>query len=697
MHKIIFSLFILLHILAGCESNTHHSDTEILKLRLKEDALNLGFRSRTDRYIISDFSKAEEYLSTMQQDGSWSDVNYQDHDNNWSPLKHLDKVIVMTINYSKESSPFYESNALLEGLEKSLNYWHEVNPTCDNWYKNDIAKQFYFNVIGLLLQDKISDSLFEKIVNDLTAEPSMTGSNRTLVATSTIYRGVLEDDEARIRSGVKGVTDQVIVTSKEGIQPDFSFHQHGHFIYNGSYGHNFLRESIWLATMVHGTRFAYTDEQIKTLRDYYLEGTRWMLRAELFDYNVRGRQVGRPEGDLLLAKKIIPQLDQFMIADPSYLEAYQTSKKHIETQTPQAIEGNRYFWRSDYSTHHRSQYFTSLKMCSERTVGIELNMNSENKLGYWLPYGLTYICRRGNEYQGIFPAWDWARLPGVTNPYFEYTEKGKGKAYTQNTSFVGGVSDGKYGVSSMDFYKDSTRARKSWFWFDEEWVALGTGISSKHESPIVTGVNQCHLSGDIIVDGELFAPGTQTLENPTWVLHDSIGYVFPGNESVELKAEVQRGNLQRIYGLGADSVYSPEVFSLWFDHGRLPDNEQYAYIVAPGKSAVDILTYVQDIPVAILSNTAQVQAVKHTELQITGIAFHQAGAFNIDEDITISTDQPLIVLIDQKKELITVSDPTTKLDTAKVTVMHSNGKSQTMVIQLPEGGLAGKSVQVKIE
>ena len=54
-------------------------------------------------------------------------------------------------------------------------------------------------------------------------------------------------------------------------------------------------------------------------------------------------------------------------------------------------------------------------MCSERTVGIETNVNSENKLGYWLPYGLTYIYRHGYEYDGIFPVWDWAILPGVTN------------------------------------------------------------------------------------------------------------------------------------------------------------------------------------------------------------------------------------------------------------------------------------------
>lgn len=690
-----YILPLLFFFLISCKQETKKSDVELLKDHLKEDALNLGFRSRTDRYIISDFGKAPEYLASMNEDGSWSDIDYQDRDNNWAPLKHLDRTIVMTINYVKPSSSLFENKDLLAGIEKALSYWYTANPSCENWYKNVIAKQFYFNVIALLLQDKIDPSLHEKMVNDLTEEPSMTGSNRTLVATSTIYRGVLENNEVRIRSGVKGVTDQVIVTTKEGIQPDYSFHQHGHFIYNGSYGHNFLRESIWLATMVNGTSFAYTEEQIKTLRDYYLEGTRWMLRGGLFDFNVRGRQVGRPEGGLLSAEKIIPQLDQFIIADPEYSEAYKESKKHVESLTPQAIEGNRHFWRSDYTVHHRPQYFTSLKMCSERTVGIELNMNSENKLGYWLPYGLTYINRRGDEYQGIFPAWDWARLPGVTNPYFEYEEKGKGKAYTQKTSFVGGVSDGKYGVSAMDFSQNETSAKKSWFWFDEEWVALGAGIQSNHEAPIVTGVNQCRQIGDVIVDGRLFSNAQKTLNNPSWVMHDSVAYIFPEKQQVEIKAEIQEGNLQSIYGLGIDSVYAPQVFSLWFDHGKNPKDKSYSYMVSPGKTSEAIADYVQKLTINILSNTSLIQAVTNKGLQLTGIVFYEPGEFS-DTGMSIKVNEPCLVLVDQNKGVITVSDPTAKLRNVNISIKLNSVKSQIETIELPTGGLAGSSISIDI-
>lgn len=687
--------------LLGCfilfQASFAQDDIEILKNHLRDDALiSYGFQPRIERYTDFHLTKAGDYLKSLNPNGSWTDVDYHDRDNDWSPLEHLNRLLTMTVNFEKKSSSLFQNKELLEGIEKSLEYWYIINPVCDNWYKNEIAKQFYFNVMGLLLQNKIDKSLHSRIVNDLTAEPRMTGSNRTLVAISTIYRGVLENNPERIIRGVNGVTGQIHVTEKEGIQPDYSFHQHGPFIYNGSYGSNFLRESIWLATIVHGTGFAYKLGQIKDLRDYYLKGTRWMVRGGVIDYNVRGRQVGRSDAFDLGGDNLIQQLEHFIIADPQYKEKYMASKMHIENKTPQEISGNKHFWRSDYTAHHRSAFFTSLKMCSNRTVGIELNMNSENKMGYWLPYGLTYIYRHGNEYKGIFPVWDWARLPGVTNPYIEISAAKKGEAHTQQTSFVGGVSNGNYGVSAMHFSKDKTNAKKAWFWFDNEWVALGAGIQSDHKEPIVTGVNQTLLKGAVFVDGTQFRKKDQTLKNLSWVLHDSVGYVFPGNQTVEIKVDAQSGNLQRIYGLGKDSVYSTEVFSLWFDHGNEPSEESYEYIILPGASPSQLDVYTKNLPVSILSNTAEIQAVSHEKLNITGIVFHQAGAFTVRTDLLVAVDHPVLLLLDLENGFISVSDPTTQLKQVEITLRKNNDTVQTKIVSLPADELGGKSVRVPL-
>lgn len=690
---IVFKILIFLISLTVFSQNI---DIQILRNNLINDALqNQGFSPRTGRYIVSDFSKAEEYLTGLEPDGSWTDVDYLDRDNNWSPLVHLDKMLVMTINYANSTCTLYKNKALLQGLERSLNYWYKVNPVCDNWYKNRIAKQFYFNVIGLLLQGEIDDSLHSKMVNDLTENPTMTGSNRTLLAISTFYRGVIENNIEMVKLGVTGVTDQIIVTDKEGIQPDYSFHQHGHFIYNGSYGSNFLRESIWMATVVSGTSFAYTEEQIGILRDYFLQGTRWMLRGNLFDYNVRGRGVGRDDGLIPLADIILPQLEHFIIADPDYRDQYETAKNHIENKTPQDINGNKHFWRSDYTAHHRPAFFTSLKMCSKRTVGIELNMNSENKLGYWLPYGLTYIYRRGDEYNAIFPVWDWALLPGVTCPQVEILEYDKRESRTQQTTFAGGVSDGKYGVSAMDFSKQDTKAKKAWFWFDNEWVALGAGIVSNHEATIVTGINQTMLNGKVLIDGKRLKKGNYKLKNPHWIYHDSVAYLFPEDEPVNIKTDIQQGNIQRIYGLGKDTVYAEEVFSLWFDHGLNPQNKSYQYIVVPGIIPNEVSRYAKNIPITVLSNTRKIQAVSHDHLEITGIVFHKAGEFAVSQKLVVGVDQPCLLLLN--KGMITVSDPTASLKEIAITLERGEGSMLTKGVKLPTGGYAGNSVSVKMD
>ena len=689
--KSISTIFLLLCLFSTL-GFSQKSDIEILRKNLLNDALiNRGFQPRIERYITPDYGKAAEYLTNMTSEGSWSDVNYTDRDNNWAPLLHLTRIIVMTVNFSKENSGLHQNSDLLKGIEKTINYWYTVNPECDNWYKNRIAKQFYFNVIALLLEGKIDESLLSKMVNDLTEIPTMTGSNRTLVATSTFYRGVLENNREMIKLGVTGVTDQIAVTIKEGVQPDYSFHQHGKFIYNGSYGFNFLRESIWLATIVHGTEFAFSKEHIKVLRDYFLEGTRWMIRGGVIDYNVRGRQVGRGDAMKLYADLLIPILNHLIIADPEFQKEYKSSIDKIEKQLPQNTFGNKHFWRSDYTIHHREKYSTSLKMCSERTVGIELNMNSENKLGYWLPYGLTYIYRKGNEYDGIFPAWDWARLPGVTNPYIEIEESEKGKKYTQQTSFVGGVSDGKYGVSAMDFAKNETKAKKAWFWFDDEWVALGTGIESEHDSTIITGINQSLRNGSIMTDGEFPIKNRQTLNSPNWILHDSIGYVFPVKEKVEFNGGIQSGNMQRIYGLGKDTVFSYPVFSLWFNHGIKPKNETYEYIVVPGISENELEKYAQSLPIEIISNTNEIQAVSHKKLQITGIVFYKKGVFKTD-DLQVKVNKPCLLLLDKKNNSISVSDPTAKLDEIEVSLIRNNKIVFNKTVNLLSDGFAGKSV-----
>ncbi len=675
---------------------SQQDEIELLKSRLIEDALvNKGFVPRVGHYITPDFEAAAQYLAAQNFDGSWTSVDYLDTDNSWDPLSALNKILVMSVAYNQSSDPLYQNEKLLSGIERALTYWYQVDPTCVNWYKNDIAKQMYLGPIAILLKGQIRDDLLYQMIEDQTPAPRMTGSNRTLVSTSVFYRGVLEKNPARIKSGIRGVMDPVKISYDEGIQPDYSFHQHGPFLYNGSYGSNFLRETAWIASMVEGTSYAFSEEHIRILRDYFLQGTRWMIWKGLFDYNARGRQVGRPSGFGQDADKQISILNYLMAADPANKDTYLEIQASIKHLRPQELSGLKHFWRSDYTVSYQDHFYTTVKMCSERTIGMETDVNHENLLGRYLPYGLTYIYRRGDEYEDIFPVWNWARLPGVTSPDTVPVEKGK---YTQQTRFVGGATDGAFGVSAMDLQLNTTAGKKAWFWFEEGFVALGAGITSNNENTLFTGINQSNLQGKVFVDGDLYTAGASSLQPVQWVWHDSTAYIFPDSPSnVQIEALEKSGNLHRIFGLEEDTVYRKEVFSLWYNHGVRPANETYAYGVFPGVSREETQALTKKPPIEVLSNNENLQAIQHTSSERMGFAFYKVTDYPLSKKITLSVSDPCLVVINKESNKITVSDPTTKLDEVTVSFERKNGKKNSVTVSLPDGEYSGQSKTIDLK
>src|SRR5690606_34224712 len=112
-------------------------------------------------------------------------------------------------------------------------------------------------------------------------------------------------------------------------------------------------------------------------------------------------------------------------------------------------------------------------------------VTGDGKLGSRQSDGRLYLVRRGDEYfgRGLWPALDWSRLPGIT---VEQT----GSAANNDvgvgfSAFVGGTGDAQNGVSAMVLLprRSSLRAQKSWFFFDDTIVFLGSSIRATSDSP----------------------------------------------------------------------------------------------------------------------------------------------------------------------------------------------------------------------
>jgi hypothetical protein len=190
------------------------------------------------------------------------------------------------------------------------------------------------------------------------------------------------------------------------------------------------------------------------------------------------------------------------------------------------------------------------------------------------------------------------------------------------------------------------RARKSWFFFDDEVVALGAGIttSSNNPHPIETIVENRLLgtpgntsTPTLRVNGVLQSSATgwsMNQPNVSWVHlrnpmqatygNADVGYFFPEPVQLRGKRESRSGRWSDINEpFGGNSLIQRTWLTLWLDHGeRLTSpGASYAWVTLPGKSQAQTATYAANPDIEILSNTTAVQAVRDKRLGATGLNF----------------------------------------------------------------------------
>jgi chondroitin AC lyase len=199
------------------------------------------------------------------------------------------------------------------------------------------------------------------------------------------------------------------------------------------------------------------------------------------------------------------------------------------------------------------------------------------------------------------------------------------------------------------------------------------------------------LRGEVLVDGQAFSGKEEVKPNTSWVWHDEVAYIFPKGKDVMVKATEQSAPLQKIFGLGADTVFREEVFSLWIDHGVQPEKARYTYVVVPGISPKKAARYSRKSPISFHFNTTQIQALTHKKLGVTAIAFHEEGKVNIGKKLEVRVDHPCLLLINQQEKTITISDPTARLSAIQLSIKGAKGILFAGQVDFPLGERAGSS------
>ena len=650
-------------------------------------------------------AQIDKILSLLKPDGSFSDLDYSDRTRGgWSLNDHLSRLLSMAISWKSPQSSYFQSSKLKIPLFSVLDYWLKNDFINPNWWYPEIGVPRVLGQTLVLLKDDLSQKEMAdglKIMD--RAKIGKTGQNKVWLAENVIYRSLLTNDSKQIEKAVQSITEEIVVTTNEGIQPDFSFHQHGPQQQFGNYGLAYAGDMAELAIVFGGTPYAFSPEKLAILRNYLLEGLIWVTYKNRFDISACGRQLF-PNAQIGKARSLSNIYQEMPIADPEFKNQYQNAMDDFT--------GNIHFNRSDMTIHRRKDFYTSVKMASNRVAGAE-SCNSENIQGYYMGDGATFFYQSGDEYLDIFPFWDWKKIPGITTYQDDrvlpvLTASG----YRIKSDFVGGVSDGRNGLAAMNYTREGISAVKSWFYFDDAVVCLGSGISTDQDKEVTTSINQSLLKGDVIVSQKgkksTLKNGSRNFENVDWVIHDNWGYFFPGSANISLENGERTGAWSRVVEPMSDKLLVNNIFQLWYDHGKKPKYANYAYIVFPKASIKNIEKRGSELE--IIANTEAVQAVTTQSKTLTGIVYYKSGSCQISPGRTISTDNPCIVMLDthQGKETISISDPTQLQSVIKLTLtgktsFKTGGEINfdpaknltTILIKVPTGGEAGKTVSLK--
>lgn len=676
-------------------------------------------RIQTDIFSgVKDPGLVDSWVASQNANGSWADFRYgalTTSTGTNTTDNHLLRIWNMAALCSRTGHAKYDNAAYKQSILKGLEFWISSGTLDPNWWYNKIYFPQKLGEILIFMREfdgfiprttvagidepEILASFQPQAVKDITVNG--TGANAIDIALHYIYRGILTQN-AKLLEDTRDLLDLSVA---EKIQNDMVYHDHGPQIQISSYGWVLADGMVRLAFYLGGTPAAFdvNSPNFSKLVSFIRETQISSIRGSAWDFSVMGRAVSRANGTNAgvgyLAKMA-------QIIDPQNAAIYNDAIARINgsrTVDYNVREFNKHYWVSDYTQHARKSYLFAVRNVSTRTVEAETG-NGENLKANYFSHGATFVSVDGNEYKNIMPIWDWNMIPGTTFPYYTtYPTRTTWGTNYGTTQFVGGVSDGIHGASVLDFSHKATRAKKSWFFFDNEVVCLGTGISDNSGNNVRTTVNQTKMDAPSYyveenTDTEKMSSvssSTYAKTNLKYLRNGKTAYFFPQPTDLKFTMKSQSGSWKDINQDGSSTVESGYVFTLWFDHAVNPVNASYSYVVVPGIDTKEKAQAYNVSDVEILENSVQKQAVAHKVLNQLQVIFHQAGSITYNE-MEILVNRPCALML-KNGSLVTVSDPAQQNSVILVTINYKGVEYKKYVSLNTETGMKGTSTTVDFQ
>lgn len=601
---ILVTLIIYFSCVFGAETK---SDIDVISDNITEGLLN----ETTATFSDADLYGADEIISLVSYDGDencfFTDLDYTSKaEAMWPAAKHLSRTERLCVIYKLEQDAV--KKALYKTLViKLINHWIKNDYQNPNWWYNKLSNPNVLGEIGILMKNDLSSEQLKKLSvlvgrGCFTVDPVLyvyTGANAVDLSVSSIKFGVLTGSSRAIKSAMRVVSGELEYGLIEGIQKDGTFFQHGKRLYMGGYGIEFLKGISNVLGMIDGTKYMFSESQLKPLSDFILTGLRKMSFGNTLDPSVMGRSVSRFNAQPL--RSIVPDLVKLASIDSmpekSEIMAYAQS---IVNNTKNSY-GLHYFDEANFLVINNEDFYFSF-LGGGNTMFYSEITNGENILSYNSSFpGVTTIMHTGNELTNISPLYDYSLIPGATAVYETDEELALHKDYTYRLlpgTYLNKVSDGA-AVVCAKLKHENVSMTVSCFATDNAAILLGTGIKNSDGRQMFTTIDQSYYTGSYIQD-----------ENK--IIHNGIKYELIQGGALCAGSEHRTGSWRRNNLTMPDTYAQGDVFTIFFENSG-----SYAYSVMNEKT---------DEEFEVIINSQKIQAVRLPDGRISAV-FLSTGSF----------------------------------------------------------------------
>jgi chondroitin AC lyase len=610
-------IYFLLFFICCVSSNVPNDDVSIIRQRVL-DLMLLPSKNNINETVYN----ALTYNRTLNSSCYWPDIVYNDTQVvDWRTAEHLVRITNMLQAIIVNGSKIQNDRQIRAAVHCALNVWLVNDWRAPNWYHNEIYVPILVTGQLLMLGDNVTNFEIEKIteISYRAAwwyhKPRDVSANVIWMIQAEIYRSLATNNLTGLVQGFTRMWEDIAVQSADtvGIQYDQSYHFHGTQLLNGAYGMGWAQNIFAFIVCSLQTKYEPNKQQFSTFAQFITEGDAWMIIRTYWDWHPLGRAVSRPDAeyqvhfDTKLMRKVAESID----SNDTKINLLNFADRLDGYLNASVLIGNRHFFVSDYQVHHRKNWTCAIKMQSIRTQPIECN-NGENIKAEHSGQGVLNLYTDNTyDYENIFPLFDWQAINGVTLEHGIPLEPCTNESFLwQNVSFVGGVSDGQYGLALMDTASHNLTAQRSWHFYDDAIIALATNATlTTQTSAWTTLASRLLRTGRITIgffnstvitlsDGNYSFPYVQgKASNVQWIhLEGSdIGYLLHEQQQYAALG-IEFGNKTGNYhDIGAFNVtVSARVVTMWIDHGIGPfKNLDYNYMILPNVSREAVPTLIR--------------------------------------------------------------------------------------------------------